>query len=187
MITIIANDYLLQLQQMVNMERTIDAKKFHNAKLLLKLYKDVVWRTEENLRDLDSKVYSLGGRRLSELIDFLSIGFDTEIDRQRIEEKLCSIIETKYLVEIVDKALMKLKSYPDRGEQYFEIIYKQYIIKYSYGESDLLESLNMDRSTFYRRKREAINLIGIILWGYVLPALRELWATVDTHMTLDCD
>ena len=34
-----------------------------------------------------------------------------------------------------------------------------------------MESLDLERTTFYKRKKEAINMLGTILWGYVIPGL----------------
>jgi len=45
------------------------------------------------------------------------------------------------------------------------------ILTYLYSDSDLMESLDLERTTFYKRKKEAINMLGTILWGYVIPGL----------------
>lgn len=155
--------------------KTMNEKDFHRTKLLLEIYRDVVWRLEENLIDIDDSTYETAGKHLRDLTGFLSLEFDTELNRKQIEEQLLCIMETKQFIDLIDKALLKLKSYPGQGELYFEILYKQYIVKHKYDEKEILESINLERTTFYRRKKEAINLFGIILWGFVLPALKELW------------
>ena len=43
------------------------------------------------------------------------------------------------------------------------------------GEPELLEILNMERSTFYDRKREAILLLGVSLWGYAIPCFKGIF------------
>ncbi len=42
---------------------------------------------------------------------------------------------------------------------------------YQYSDQELMASLNLERTTFYKRKKEAINLLGTILWGYILPEM----------------
>ena len=46
---------------------------------------------------------------------------------------------------------------------------------FRYTESDLLDLLNMERSTFYDRKREAILLLGVSLWGYAIPGFKGIF------------
>ena len=45
-----------------------------------------------------------------------------------------------------------------------EILYLAYIVEEKITDNDILEKLNLERSTYYRRKREAIFLAGILLW-----------------------
>lgn len=47
--------------------------------------------------------------------------------------------------------------------------------KAQYTESELLEILNLERSTFYDRKKEAVMLLGIALWGYAIPVFRGIF------------
>ena len=55
---------------------------------------------------------------------------------------------------------------------YFERLSKQYIYKNRYTESELLDELRMERSVFYDRKREAVQLFSVCLFGYALPELQ---------------
>ena len=58
------------------------------------------------------------------------------------------------------------------GDQYFEILSKCYLTKWKYTESDMLDILNMERSRFYDRKKEAIYIFGLSLWGGAIPKLK---------------
>ncbi|HBN28803.1 MAG TPA: hypothetical protein DD421_07170, partial [Clostridiaceae bacterium] len=51
---------------------------------------------------------------------------------------------------------------------------KCYITAYTMTEGEMLEALCMERSNFYIKKKEAIKLFGIALWGYALPRYQEL-------------
>lgn len=50
-----------------------------------------------------------------------------------------------------------------------------YLTAFRYTESELLELLNLERSTFYDRKKEAVLLLGISLWGYAIPVFRGIF------------
>lgn len=57
--------------------------------------------------------------------------------------------------------------------KYYEILTKQFIHRFNSTEKELLDELNMERSVFYDRKREAIFLLSLCLFGYAVPELQE--------------
>lgn len=170
---------LKKLELIVERDRRLNIEAFHKAKLLLRIYRDVVWRTQEIMYDADAEAYDFGGRRIAELADYLSYDFDGEIDKENAESKLLSIAETKFLVDLVDKALLKLNAYPEFGHLYFDILTKQYINKTKYTDAELVETLSIERTQYYKRKKEAINLFGVILWGYIIPPIRDFLSESD--------
>ena len=93
--------------------------------------------------------------------------------RERFEERIRSLFETKWIIELVDMAMLKIREYPDKGALYCEIISKAYLNRFKYKESEMLEVLNMERSTYYDRKKEAILLFGLSLWGTAIPKLKD--------------
>ena len=38
----------------------------------------------------------------------------------------------------------------------------------------MLELLGLERSTYYDKKKEALDLFAICLWGYTIPSMRGL-------------
>ena len=78
------------------------------------------------------------------------------------------------MIELVDTAMIQVKEFPDCGERYFEILSKYYLSKFKYCESELLEVLQLERSSYYDRKKEAILVFGLALWGTVLPKLSNI-------------
>ncbi len=141
---------------------------YHNTKLLLKLYNKVLWRINNSFEEIEADSISFSGKKLDELIENLT---DTEefISEAKLESRLQSIADSKSIINLIEKALMMLKSYPENGERYYSIIYKIYISAYPYCENEILEYLCCSRATYYREKRNAINLLGTILWGYLFP------------------
>ena len=99
--------------------------------------------------------------------------FAPDMDLQEFEERVCCGMENRMLVDVIDRALLRLKRYPDRGELYYEILTKQFIHRFNSTEKELLDELNMERSVFYDRKREAIFLLSLCLFGYAVPELQE--------------
>lgn len=151
---------------------------FHKIKPLLKIYRKVVWRLEESLNEVEATAYEYGGNRISKFVDFLCIDldeFDSGKYKKEIEERLMSVSESKNLINIIDKALIKLKTHPENGEMYFNIIMRCYINKEMLSDEEIQAKLHMTQATFYRYKKDAIGLVGVILWGFILPSFREFW------------
>lgn len=98
--------------------------------------------------------------------------FAPDVERERFEAKVKTLFETRWMIELVDTAMIRVKEFPYGGDQYFEILSKCYLTKWKYTESDMLDILNMERSRFYDRKKEAIYIFGLSLWGGAIPKLK---------------
>ncbi len=99
--------------------------------------------------------------------------FAPDIELQAFEEKVLLPCSKSNVGQYIDRALLRLKRYPDRGELYYEILTKQFIYRFNSTEKELLEELNIERSVFYDRKREAIYLFSVCLFGYSIPEVLE--------------
>lgn len=105
--------------------------------------------------------------RLTELIPELLDMVDTG------QIKFNPAVELSYLASEEQKDFLSAMDYPDKGALYCEIISKAYLNRFKYRESEMLEVLNMERSTYYDRKKEAILLFGLSLWGTAIPKLKD--------------
>jgi hypothetical protein len=148
----------------------------HKAKLLLKVYREVVWVA---VRDAEDFAYEAddfyGSHDLGLALTYLADFAPTE-QRRDFEERVSCLFETQWLVELIDKAMRRVCNYPYNGKMYSEILSKSYMTALKWTESELLETLNIERSIFYERKKEAVMLLGVALWGYVIPELRNIYA-----------
>ena len=145
---------------------------FHRSKLILKIYRDVVWVLSERVEELQEYAWDLGKQDIDTGLCYLE-NFAPDIDLQDFEEKVCCVVESRMFVEIIDRALLRLRKYPDRGELYYEILTKQFIYRFNSSEKEMLEELNMERSVFYDRKKEAIYIFSVCLFGYAIPEVSE--------------
>lgn len=122
--------------------------------------------------DKESTLICTYGDSLDGALIYLE-NFAPDEARERFEERIRSLFETKWIIELVDMAMLKIREYPDKGALYCEIISKAYLNRFKYRESEMLEVLNMERSTYYDRKKEAILLFGLSLWGTAIPKLKD--------------
>jgi hypothetical protein len=155
-----------------------DTEQFHKTKLLLSIYRNVVWRIESSIHEVKDVADSYGGKRITDLINFLSLEldeYDLIKDKKEVEERLMCIAETKQMIEIIDKALNHLKTHPKQGQVYHDIITYSYIDREALSDDVIMRKLNLTQSTYYRYKKKATELMGIALWGYVIPPLKDYW------------
>jgi len=153
----------------------------HKSTLVMKIYRDVVWlttRRADSMRE-ETAAYSQG-QELDAALTYLAEFAPTE-RKQDFEAKVTSLFETKWMVDLIDTAMMRVYEYPSNGKLYFDILSKSYMTAFHYSESELLEEFCLERSTFYDRKREAIMLLGVALWGFAIPEIKN--AFMGTSLT----
>lgn len=90
---------------------------YHRVKLILKIYRDVVWVLSERVEELHEYAWELGAQDADTGLIYLQ-SFAPDMDLQEFEERVCCVMENRMLVDVIDRALLRLKRYPDRGELY---------------------------------------------------------------------
>ena len=93
--------------------------------------------------------------------------------RKILRTRFTYLFETKWLIDLIDKSLVRIKSYPEQGELYFTIIHNIYLKEKKIFDVDCMALVNMEKTMYYQRKKEAIYLMGISLWGYAIPDLKD--------------
>lgn len=173
------------LHSIANRHKNIDPKTYHNANQLLRIYSDVVWNNVEAYTDVIRECNDTYG-----LPNYKGLEILAEIGEEEkaieLKERLMNVAENKIIIDAIERALLHVKDYKHNGEIYYDIIYKNFFVKYKYTEDDLLDELKMSRSTYYRKRKEAIHLFGVSLWGFIIPkVLKSLDARYNgTEMIL---
>ncbi len=82
--------------------------------------------------------------------------------------------------------MYKVYLYYDNGEIYHQLLTMKYLSSYKYTENKILDILHMERSTYYRKKKEAIMLLGISLLGYSIPEMKKSLNNV-ANLKINCN
>ena len=146
-------------------------KLYKRAKLLLSTYRNLCWQTAADTQDTISDLCVCASNDVDGALIYLET-FAPDKERDVFEDRITSLFDRRWMMDIVENAMVKTKEFPNYGDMYFEIISKCYLTKWKYDESDMLEILNLERSRFYDRKKEAIMIFGISLWGSAIPRYR---------------
>jgi hypothetical protein len=161
-------EFIERLQSLVVKPKSIDEATYTRAYALLKIYKEVLWGLEESIEELDRQSRKLLGEDLSFAIEILD-KFDYRMNKDRFDDEIYDKVELKNLVMLIARALIKVKNFPNHGERYFSILEKNFLLKYSYTEDEMLENLEVSKTTYYKYRKEAIKLMGYCLWNMILP------------------
>lgn len=140
---------------------------YKKTNILLRLYRKINWCLDRRFDELNEITYEkcFGDKEtLSYLLNFAP---DSELAVFR--KRAVTAMQNKVLIELIDKAVTKMKDYPVHGETYYSIFDLKYFNRGNYSELDILDILDMERSTFYRKKKEATYLLGYILFGFIMP------------------
>ena len=161
------------LQNKIDIPYERDKELEHNVKILLSLYRKVNFRVEERIQNLELETYESRRKHLEELVISI-LEMDATMNYEKFEDQLISINESLFLLQIMDKALERLKNYPDNGKLYGTILELRFFVKEIYSHDIIMDKVNMSRSSYYRHLPRAIQSYGLMLFGYALPEVRTL-------------
>ncbi|MCH5200573.1 MAG: hypothetical protein J1F60_06390 [Oscillospiraceae bacterium] len=137
---------------------------YKKAEILLKMYRRMCWCVDSEIDDITYKNCLHQNETLIYLLDFVP-----EKELNAFTERAKSLMESRILLQLVYDAVIKVKEYPDYGQSYYDIIDLKYLNSQRYTNEEAAEILDMDRSTFCRKRKEAVYLIGYVLFGFVMP------------------
>ena len=160
------------IHSMCRMQELDEDDLYARSKMILNIYKGVCWSTIGRADCVAEDICCYCGTDLDGALIFLET-FAPDVERERFESRVKSLFETRWMIELIDSAMMRVKEFPYGGDEYYEILSKCYLCRSRYTERDMLDILNMERSRFYDRKKEAIYVFGLSLWGGAIPKLKE--------------
>lgn len=160
------------IHALCNTQQLDEKQIYEKAKLLLGIYRRVCWSTIGRAEAVNEDVCYYCGDDLDGALIYLET-FAPEKEKQRFESRIRTLFETRWMMELVEQAMVRVKEFPDNGDQYYDILFNFYLSRLKYTESDMLDILNMERSRYYDRKKEAIMVFGIALWGTSIPKMKE--------------
>ena len=150
----------------------------HKTKLLLKIYRPVVWSASNRVFEVCESAEIYCSKKMEEALEYLA-NYAPDIEQDRFSVQVRSLFETQWLISLIESAMNRICAYPDNGKLYYEILSKQFLTINKYNEREMLELLNMERSTYYDRKKEAVDLFAICLWGYTIPSMRGMFEGIE--------
>lgn len=146
-------------------------KYYHDTWQLLKKYRDVVWSLELSVQRVRRKFQIEYGNSIEDFLDSIYLA-GVDFDESGIAEHAQSIERSHKMLKLVESSVELLRTKHKNGEMYYWILYFSFFSPQKYRNAEeIMEQLqphilDISYQTFYRRRKEAIDALSSILWGY---------------------
>lgn len=144
---------------------------YHDTWLLLKKYRDVVWSTELSVQKVRRQFQIEYGSSIEEFLDSIYLA-GVDFADSGIEEHAQSIERSYKMLKLVESSVELLRNKHKHGEDYYWLLYYSFLSPQQYKSiDDIIEKLRphikeISYRTYFRRRKEAIDALSSILWGY---------------------
>lgn len=153
------------------MEKLPENPKFHDTWLLLRKYRDVVWGLELSVQQVKRRFQMEIGSSIEDFLDSIYLA-GVDFTDNGIEEQARSIEKSYQMLKLLENSVNIMRNKHKHGETYYWLLYYSYLSPQQYRNIDeIIEMLrphitDISQRTFFRRRKEAINALSSILWGY---------------------
>jgi len=141
------------------------------TKTVLKIVRSVYWATKNKAENLKSDATGMLSHNLDSCLFYLS-DFAPIKEQQDFEANVFDLFQNKWMIQLLEKALQNVKSYPELGELYHSILYKSYFDATNLQQDKIAVELHMDASYYYARKKEAVLLFAFSFAGIITTELK---------------
>lgn len=107
-------------------KKDFDEKVFHDTKLLLEHYRDVVWSLEVETFQTSINFQKEYGTTLEDFLD-MTYKAGMEISESDVASRIESMNKSRNMLKIIDRAMELLQMKHQDGEWYYWILYLTYL------------------------------------------------------------
>ena len=164
------NDIDTRIHRMCMLSGTTEDEMYVLGKSMLTLFRDVCRSTRLDADDMLEKLCSDSeeieeDRRMSEALTRLEF-FATEGMRIRYESEIDSILQTGWLLRIMEALKMKIYNFPDYGPDFVSMLSLTYLNTFKYTIEEIEETTCLSKATIYRHKKRAVIMFGLAFLEY---------------------
>ncbi len=144
---------------------------YHDTWKLLKKYRDVVWSLELSVQQIRNRFEIEFGSSIEEFLDSVYLA-GADLAGSNIEHHAQCIERSHKMIKLLDSAVELLRTKHKKGETYYWILYYSFLSPQQIRNvEEIIEKLrpyirDISFRTYYRKRREAIDALSSVLWGY---------------------
>ncbi|MCD7885336.1 MAG: hypothetical protein LUI87_16780 [Lachnospiraceae bacterium] len=149
---------------------------YHDIAALFKIYRAVSWNMQIRINQLNRQIQLEYG---TDVDDFLNkvyqAGMDIDTDIENFEPRVEIINRSNQFLKLIDEAVDLVRKFHPHGERYYWVLYYSYMSPYKAENIDeVLDELEphfpkiprIHRTTYFRWRDQALDVVGSVLWGY---------------------
>ena len=146
---------------------------YDRSKRVLELYRDLCVQCPETSRTGMDEPVSEENEKLNKALDYLE-HFPADEDPGDFEHTVYECCEPSWMAELVHTAVLKVRDFAGGGSTYETILSGYYMSQFPLKEREMVDLLDMERSTYYRKKKEAVLLFGVYFWGQSIRQMKSV-------------
>lgn len=152
-------------------EQMPEDQRFHDTYLLLKKYRDVVWGLELSVQQVKRRFQMEVSSSIKDFLDSIYLA-GVDFSDNGIEEQARSIEKSYQMLKLLETSVNIMRNKHKHGEMYYWLLYYSYLSPQQYRSVDeIIEMIrphvsDISERTFFRRRKNAVEALSSILWGY---------------------
>ena len=152
-------------------EQMPEDQRFHDTYLLLKKYRDVVWGLELSVQQVKRRFQMEVGSGIEDFLESIYLA-GVDFSDNGIEEQARSIEKSYQMLKLLEVSVNIMRNKHKHGEMYYWLLYYSYLSPQQYRSVDeIIEMIrphvsDISERTFFRRRKNAVEALSSILWGY---------------------
>lgn len=144
---------------------------YHDTWKLLKKYRDVVWSLELSVQQVRKQFAIEYGSSIDDFLESVYLA-GADLSGSTIEHHARCIEKSNQMIKLLDSAIELMRTKHKYGETYYWLLYYSFLCPQQLRNvEEIIEQLrphirDISYRTYYRKRRESIEALSSILWGY---------------------
>ncbi len=153
--------------------------RYHDTWKLLKRYRDVVWSLELSVQQVKKQFQLEYGSNIEDFLETIYLA-GADLGGTQLEDHARCIEQSYQMLSLVLNAAELLRNKHKNGEIYYWVLYYTYLSPQQLRNVDeIIMQLrphirDISFRTYYRRRKEAVEALSSVLWGYTAQESREI-------------
>lgn len=152
-------------------ETAAEDSRYHDTWRLLKKYRDVVWSMELSVQQVKKEFEIEFGSTIDDFLESVYLA-GADLSGTKIENHARCIERSNQMLKLLNNAVDTLRTRHKSGETYYWLLYYTFLSPQQLDNvNEIIEQLrphirDIGRTTYYRKREQAVAALSSILWGY---------------------
>lgn len=152
---------------------------YHNTWKLLQKYRDVVWSLELSIQQVRNSFQIEYGTNIEDFLETVYLA-GANISGTNIEHHAKCIERSSKMLKLLEASIETLREKHRFGEDYYWILYFAFLVPQQLNcTEEIVNKLHpyikdISCRTYFRKRKNAIEALSSILWGYTAKDSKEL-------------